>query len=130
MTVAVRAVLLAACAALGCLPAAARALADGAGVFTSPAVYRDEVLGPVAAHGIRQRVTSAWTTEGLLLGFASTGLAVLLAGIAVWAPRRRNETVHAAVTVVRRLHSGRLGDHLAWLALGIAVLCAALAAQT
>ncbi|WP_281157357.1 hypothetical protein, partial [Streptomyces sp. HYC2] len=60
-------------------------------------------------------------------------IAVALAVAAVHrrAPRLSERHPAArAVRALRRLHSGRLGDYLAWLALGIAVLCAALAAQS
>lgn len=34
------------------------------------------------------------------------------------------------MTGLRRLHSGHLGDYVAWLALGVAALCATFGAQT
>ncbi|MFF3619205.1 hypothetical protein [Streptomyces sp. NPDC002467] len=63
----------------------------------------------------------------------STGLALALAIAAVHRGAPRPDGGHPAaraVRVPRRLHSGHLGDYLAWLALGIAVLCTAIATQT
>ncbi|SEG84101.1 multisubunit sodium/proton antiporter, MrpD subunit [Actinacidiphila yanglinensis] len=128
MMIVVPALLIGLCATLGCLPAASRALARGARAFTSAAAYRDAVLG--AASTVTGRPpSSAWTTVGVLLGLASTALAVLLATLAVWAPRPERP-LRTAVAAIRRLHSGHLGDYLAWLAVGVAVLSVVLAAQT
>jgi multicomponent Na+:H+ antiporter subunit D len=76
---------------------------------------------------------AGWTVPGVLLGLLSVGLAVLLALSAVLRrpePRSRPRLAGRAVRGLRRLHSGHLGDYLAWLAVGIAVLCAAVAAQS
>ncbi|WP_435175254.1 complex I subunit 5 family protein [Actinacidiphila sp. bgisy145] len=130
MMTAVPAVLLALCAAVGCVPAVGRAIAGGAGVYTDPAAYRAAVLGgaaPAVAH-----VASAWTGEGLLLGFVSAAGAALLAWLAVRRPVRLpfHRAVRHAVTGLRRLHSGHLGDYVAWLTFGVAALCVLIAAQT
>ncbi|WP_328473600.1 complex I subunit 5 family protein [Streptomyces sp. NBC_00448] len=133
MMVAVPALLLALCALVGCLPAVARSLARGAAVFTDPAVYRAAVLGPAVAHrAVLPHVASAWTAEGLLLGGGSAAAAAAFAVLAVLRPVRLplHRGVRALVTGLRRLHSGHLGDYVAWLALGVAALCAAFGAQT
>ncbi|MDY0811359.1 complex I subunit 5 family protein [Kitasatospora purpeofusca] len=131
MTV-VPAVLLALAAALGCLPAVADALARGAAVFTDPAQYTAAVTGGTMPPAV-DPPPAEWTTSGVLLGLLSTALAVALATAAVHRLTPRLSRHHPAartVRAVRRLHSGHLGDYLAWLALGIALLCAAIAAQT
>ncbi|MFC0602469.1 complex I subunit 5 family protein [Streptomyces palmae] len=128
----VPAVLLALALALGCLPAVAGALARGAAAFTDPASYRAAVITGRSASSGAHEPAAGWTTAGVLLGLLSAGLATALAATAVrygsqpprWHPAAR------AVRTLRRLHSGHLGDYLAWLALGVAVLCAMLAAQT
>ncbi|GAB7184383.1 hypothetical protein ATKI12_4214 [Kitasatospora sp. Ki12] len=130
MTV-VPAALLALAALVGALPDVAAALARGAAVFTDPAGYTAAVLtqpdappGPVPA--------ADWTATGVLLGLLSAGIAVALAGTAVHReiPARRSRHPAArAVRALRRQHSGHLGDYLAWLALGVAVLCVAIAVQ-
>ncbi|SEL27144.1 complex I subunit 5 family protein [Streptacidiphilus jiangxiensis] len=128
----VPALLLVLAAVAGCLPGVAVALAHGAAAFTDPAHYAQAVTtgatGPLAVPA----PATAWTVPGVLLGLLSTGLAVALAAAAVHArvPRlSRSHPAARAVHTLRRLHSGHLGDYLAWLAVGVAALCAALAAQ-
>jgi multicomponent Na+:H+ antiporter subunit D len=67
----------------------------------------------------------------VLLGLVSAGLACLMAMTALErrAPAGRRPLA-GVVGVLRRLHSGHLGDYLAWLTVGVALLCAAVAAQT
>jgi multicomponent Na+:H+ antiporter subunit D len=113
---------------LGCLPALATALAHGAGTFTDPAGYVSAVISRPGTAVPRTAVVG-WTGSGVVLGVLSAGLACLLATTAA---RRRTPTrpTVSAVRALRRLHSGHLGDYLAWLALGVALLCAAIATQT
>ncbi|MEV0533544.1 complex I subunit 5 family protein [Kitasatospora sp. NPDC050463] len=135
----VPALLLALAAAVGCLPAVADTLAHGAVVFTDPAAYAAAVTAGQGASPAVPALAAvpvppaAWTTAGVLLGLLSAALAVALATAAVHRRTPQLPRRHPAargVRALRRLHSGRLGDYLAWLALGVAVLCAAIAAQT
>ncbi|MGW5128407.1 hypothetical protein ACWEQ7_31065 [Streptomyces sp. NPDC004069] len=125
--------LLALAATLGCVPVIAASLAPAAAVFTDRGRYAAAVLTHRASAPAGQVPAAGWTATGVALGLLSTGIAVALAVTAV---RRRAPRLSArhpaarAVRALRRLHSGRLGDYLAWLALGIAVLCAALAVQS
>ncbi|MEE4546894.1 complex I subunit 5 family protein [Streptomyces sp. V4-01] len=131
MMVAVPAALLVGTALLGCVPAVAASLASGARTFTDPAAYRAAVLTPGAARGASGvPVPDVWTATGALLGVLSAALAVLLAVLATRRPPAQHRTLRAAARGLRRLHSGHLGDYLAWLALGVAALCAVIAAQT
>ncbi len=132
MTV-VPAVLLALAALIGCLPAVAAALSRAASVFTDPARYAAAVLtGPGTPSAAASTPAAGWTVAGVLLGLLSTVLAAAPATAAVHhrgpAPSTRHWTVRA-VRTLRRLHSGHLGDYLAWLALGLAALCVALVTQ-
>ncbi|WP_369372532.1 complex I subunit 5 family protein [Streptomyces sp. cg36] len=133
MTV-VPAVLLALAACIGVLPAAATALAKGAAVFTDPARYTATVLAlPQPAGEGNPPPAADWTMPGVLLGLLSTALAVALATAAVHQRTPELSAHHPAaraVRTLRRLHSGHLGDYLAWLTVGVAALCIALAAQT
>ncbi|MFD4610393.1 complex I subunit 5 family protein [Streptomyces sp. NPDC058451] len=129
----VPAVLLALAATLGCVPAIAAALARGAAVFTDPARYATAVLTHQHTAPAGHAPAADWTATSVALGLLSTGIAVALAVTAVHQRTPRLSERHPAtraVRALRRLHSGRLGDYLAWLALGVAVLCAAIAAQS
>jgi multicomponent Na+:H+ antiporter subunit D len=61
-----------------------------------------------------------WTSHGVLLGVASTVLAVALAALAVTRPRWVAAPDWAAP--LRRLQSGHVGDYVAWLLVGATVL--------
>ncbi|HTU84247.1 MAG TPA: proton-conducting transporter membrane subunit [Solirubrobacteraceae bacterium] len=69
-----------------------------------------------------------------LYGAAATGLAIVLAGLELWGERvvpgwrPARAAGAAAIRPVRSLHSGRVGDYTAALALGIGVFGALLAA--
>lgn len=77
-----------------------------------------------------EAVATAWTPAGTALGLASAALACLLAATAVRGPGGAPRRAAAALLLpLRRLHSGLLGDYLAWLAVGMAALLVAVAAQ-
>jgi multicomponent Na+:H+ antiporter subunit D len=112
--------------AVGAVPAAGRAVAAAAAQFTDRAGYVAAALGGTAG-GSRPPVPEAgWTTPGVLLGLLSAGLAVGLAAAALWAPRLPRRVADAGVRAaplvagLRRVHSGRIGDYVAWLFLGVA----------
>ncbi|MFD8704873.1 complex I subunit 5 family protein [Kitasatospora sp. NPDC059648] len=126
----VPAVLLASCLAVGVLPGVGRALAAGAAAFTDRGGYLAQTLGgaPAPAGAAPE---AWWTVSGVLLGLLSALLAVGFATAAVRRDPGRGTGGLFRVTVLplRRLHSGLLGDYIAWLAVGLAALLAALAAQ-
>ncbi|WP_065966316.1 complex I subunit 5 family protein [Streptomyces sparsogenes] len=118
---AVPAALLAGALSVGVLPGVA-ATAERAGrLFTDARGYRAAVLDgrPVAAPAA---VAQHWPTTGILLGLLSTALAAALAALAVWRPARTGAT--ALTAPVRRLQSGHIGDYVAWLVVGMALLTA------
>ncbi|MFF4186705.1 complex I subunit 5 family protein [Streptomyces sp. NPDC001691] len=98
--IAVPAVLLAGALAAGVIPGLAAAVGR---TFDSTA--------PHAPH---------WTLTGVLWGLASAALAAGLAGMAVRGPATREPQAWTAP--LRRLHSGRIGDYVAWLLVGTALL--------
>jgi multicomponent Na+:H+ antiporter subunit D len=61
-----------------------------------------------------------WTASGVLLGLVSTALAVALAGLAVARPGQ--PAVRAWTLPLRRLQSGHIGDYVAWVLAGAALL--------
>ena len=117
---------------VGVLPGAARAFTTGAARFVDRAGYLHAALsGSVAATPPVPRV-SEWTTEALLAAAVSVLLAAAVALVAVAATTDRmpRAALRAAVRLLppvvalRRLHSGHLGDYVAWLATGLMVLAA------
>ncbi|MFG3281414.1 complex I subunit 5 family protein [Streptomyces sp. NPDC048111] len=72
------------------------------------------------AFGAGPRHAPHWTLPGVLLGLASVALGAALAAAAVRGPARREP--QAWTEPVRRLHSGHIGDYVAWLLVGTALL--------
>ncbi len=136
--VVVPAVLLLGCLAVGLVPALGRSLAQAATLFTDRAGYVAEVLESGAGPLRLPAPPAEWTVPGVLLGLLSAALAAAMAASAVLAPGRRAADPrsvvalvgHRVVGPVRRLHSGLLGDYVTWLAVGIAALIVAVAAQS
>ncbi|WP_031027564.1 complex I subunit 5 family protein [Streptomyces sp. NRRL WC-3725] len=100
----VPAVLLAAALAVGVAP--------GFGALVARSVNE---AGSGGAHA-----SAHWTLPGVLLGVASTALALALAGLAVSRPSWVAAPDWAAP--LRRLQSGHVGDYVAWLLVGATVL--------
>ncbi|GHD98491.1 hypothetical protein GCM10010339_05880 [Streptomyces alanosinicus] len=130
---AVPTVLLAAALAVGLLPGLGVALAHAARQFTDRTTDTAAALHGHAVAPSAPVPDVGWSAEGVLLALASTALAVLLAMTAVWGPTLRSPALGRAAAVcegvgrrvivpLRRLHSGHLGDYVAWLAVGMAVL--------
>ena len=116
--VAATVLLLATGLAVGVIPLLANGIGHAAAVFADPAGYRADVLGgPVGAVA---SVHAGWSGNGVLLGVLST---VAAAGIAVVPLYRTAAGVaHGPLQVLHRLHSGHVGDYVAALILGTALL--------
>ncbi|MFF3157414.1 complex I subunit 5 family protein [Streptomyces sp. NPDC057910] len=82
------------------------------------------VPGPARAVGLgfgaQAQQVPHWTLTGLLLGVASAALGAGLAGAAIRSPS--GQKPHAWMQPLRRLHSGHIGDYVAWLLVGTALL--------
>ncbi|GAA4216820.1 complex I subunit 5 family protein [Actinocatenispora rupis] len=114
--------LLAGSLAVGVVPGFAAAVGRAAAFTVDGTGYRAQVLHHAAAR-LPTTLPAYWTWSGVLLGLLSTALAVLVAAVAVAAPaalRRPARTVRPAVDVLHRLHSGHVGDYVAWLFAGLA----------
>jgi multicomponent Na+:H+ antiporter subunit D len=112
---------------LGCWPAVGDAVARAAAQFTDHAGYLAAVFG----HGAPPAPPvpeAGWTVSGVLLGLLSTALAAGLAAVLLWPPWRAGagRLGRPPVAVLHRLHSGHLGDYVAWLVLGTAAVAALL----
>ncbi|OLZ74803.1 NADH dehydrogenase [Streptomyces sp. IMTB 2501] len=132
---AVPAVLLCASLGVGLLPAVGGALGRAARQFTDRTAYTAAVYGHSVAPSSPVPDTG-WSAEGVLLSLASTALATLLAAAAVWGAKWRGAARvgsvgravgRGVVLPLRRLHSGHLGDYVAWLAVGVAVFLVVMA---
>jgi multicomponent Na+:H+ antiporter subunit D len=131
------AVLLAAGLALGAVPAMGGAAGRAAAAFTDPAAYAARVLGRAAVPGPTggpgPLPATGFTLEGVLLGCLATLLAVGVAAAGLWpralGPGRPRQATRAVVRTagpligaVRQVHSGHVGDYVAWLVGGVAAL--------
>ncbi|WP_104820049.1 proton-conducting transporter membrane subunit [Kitasatospora sp. MMS16-BH015] len=132
--VAVPAALLLAGLATGLLPPLSRALATAAAAFTDRSAYLAATLTTASPPPGTPPPSAWWTASGLALGLLSAALATALALAAVRRaprrdPRRSPSRLHRALLhPLRRLHSGLIGDYVAWLTVGLAALLLALAA--
>jgi multicomponent Na+:H+ antiporter subunit D len=130
---AVPAVLLCGCLAVGLLPSLGASLAEAARLFTDRPGYVGAVYGhAVAAPG--EVPDTQWTAEGVALGVLSTVLATGVAAAAVWGAglpgsRAAGALGKRVVLPLRRLHSGHIGDYAVWLAVGVALLMVVFAVQ-
>ncbi|GAA5612631.1 Na(+)/H(+) antiporter subunit D1 [Streptomyces platensis] len=116
---AVPAVLLAAALAVGLVPGLRTGTGQAADAFTDQSGYLAAVL-----HGRATEPAATppphWSTAGVLWDLLATALAV---GLALLAVRRPLGAEPARwTTPLRRLHSGHVGDYVAWFLAGITLL--------
>ena len=131
--------LLAATLALGVVPGVHGAFERAAAFFTDSAGYRRAALLPGGPAPVPPGDWSAignWKASGLLLGLLSATGAVAVAAVGIWAgslaralsgrPGRAAHQLGGGARRVlrglRALHSGHIGDYVAWLIVGVAVL--------
>ncbi|WP_225847177.1 complex I subunit 5 family protein [Streptomyces sp. HPF1205] len=124
---------------VGTVPGVGEAVARASLAFDDRTGYVADVLGLPAPALARPVPEAGWTPAGVLLGLLSAALAAAAAAAAVWLPGRLPAAARvrrAAATgdrrlvlPLRRLHSGLLGDYVAWLTVGLAVLLISLGAQ-
>jgi multicomponent Na+:H+ antiporter subunit D len=126
-------VLLVAGLAGGTVPEVARACAAAAGMFLDRAAYIGQTLrtGP-PSDGAAVTTAVGWSATGMELGLVSAVLAVALALAMLHHDRLPARVAssfqsllapaHAMVKVLRGLHSGHVGDYVAWQFVGVAVV--------
>lgn len=116
--------LLAGCLLVGVLPALHHGVAEAAAAFVDPHAYAAATLGGPVATAAAPPVET-FTGAGLASGFESAALALALAASALW--RERIPELARAVgrplltplRVLRSLHTGHIGDYVAWLLVGV-----------
>jgi multicomponent Na+:H+ antiporter subunit D len=122
---------------VGVLPALHRAIGGAATTFVDGTGYVAAALPLPHSAVTGGQVPTGWTGEGILLGLVSTAVAVLGAAQALSGEGRRGwyrrvpppleparKPAVAALAGLRALHSGHIGDYVAWLVLGVVALTA------
>ncbi len=119
--------LLAVALALGLVPDIGRRAASAAAGFSDRTAYVATVL-----HGLHPPVAhlsvTPTTAANVLVDVGEAAATVLLAAVALSTHRWATTVRHVAAKAVeplRRLHSGHVGDQVAWLITGLAVLAGA-----
>lgn len=121
---AVPAALLAGAFAVGVVPELAAGVGRAGRLFASHDAYRAAVLGSgsgASVVGGQPFAVPHWTLPGVLLGLLSTalGLAAALFGVRRPYPGVSGKGV---LSPLRRLQSGHVGDYVAWMVAGLALL--------
>ena len=122
------AVLLALAAAVALIPGAIPAIAQGAAQFTDHAAYQAWILRSLPVHW-PTAASSHVSTEDVLYGIISTAGALAAAAIGLFGrplrealPRRLGVPAVSVIHGLRRLHSGHIGDYIAWWTAGVSLL--------
>ena len=128
LMLAVPAVLLLGAIIFGLIPGFVPAVEAAAAGFTDHAAYATWVLRGGAAHFART-ATSHVETFDYLYGAAGTVGALAIAALTLfgaplrrWLPSGLEGPPRAALTALRELHSGHIGDYIAWWTAATAVL--------
>ena len=122
-------ILIAAGLALGLLPQARAAFETAGQPFNDRAGYLAQALGQVAAV-TRPVPAGGWTASGVAFGLLSVALAIMVAGLGLHsgrlppAVRSALSPARPVLTGLHRLHSGHIGDYVAWLFAGITAVAA------
>ncbi|HET8598964.1 MAG TPA: complex I subunit 5 family protein [Segeticoccus sp.] len=121
-------VLLAGGLAVGVIPDLGPRVGAAAEAFVDRAGYVKAVMAGQPGHLSPPVASVSWTTLGVVLGLVSTAAAIAFAVVALYAPRLA-EPLKAigrgaapVLHVLRELHSGHVGDYIAWLFVGVAAL--------
>jgi multicomponent Na+:H+ antiporter subunit D len=108
---------------VGTLPAVRRFAVAGAQRLVDGEGYARQLLAGRPPAGVHPDPAATWTTTGLVLSAVSVLLALLVGAWGVWRPRAlRIPRGHAVMRRLHRIHSGHIGDYVAWLLVGLASL--------
>lgn len=112
--------------ALGVLPSIGDAAEEAAARFMDRNGYVFAVLEGPHPYVSHAASSAAWEPTSIALGLLTTAIAVVIAAAALhgWRLpselRRPSLAARPAVRILRRLHSGRVGDYVVWLLVGLA----------
>ncbi|MHB1594860.1 MAG: complex I subunit 5 family protein [Streptosporangiaceae bacterium] len=121
-------ILLAGSLAAGLIPGSGQAFADAAQRFTDPGGYIGQALFHASAGTVHRDPASAWTGQGIGLDLAGVALAFGFAFLGLYrqrlpaALRRAAGPSRPVLSALHQVHSGHVGDYVAWLFTGIASL--------
>lgn len=109
--------------AVGLVPALQDWAAHAGAVLIDRSGFAGQVLDGVAPPRLAVEHLEGWTLSKVLLGLIAPALAVAFAAVTVRGFGTAMESRLAApLRVIRGLHSGHVGDYIAWQILGAAVL--------
>lgn len=123
-------VLLVGCLLTGIVPGVVRSLGQGAAQFLDHQGYIAQALHGASPAPADVPDHISWTGTGIALSILSTVLAFAVAVAGIYAATYREQVeralrpLAAAFGVLRRLHSGHVGDYVAWLFIGMTALAA------
>jgi multicomponent Na+:H+ antiporter subunit D len=114
---------------IGVLPGAHTAAERAAASFTDAAGYAHEALTGTPAPLPPLAAVSNWNLSGVVFGLVSAGLAVALAATALYADRLPTARLgrragRSVLRSLRKVHSGHIGDYVAWMMTGMVTLAA------
>jgi multicomponent Na+:H+ antiporter subunit D len=115
--------------AIGLIPGAHSAANRAAASFIDSTGYARQALGHTTAT-LSAPTDANWTGLGLGLGFVSAALACVLAATALYGPTLVKRfipplrAVYRPLEGLQRLHSGHVGDYVAWMMVGLTALAA------
>jgi len=112
--------------AVGVVPALATHVAEAGARFLDGADYIRQALTSASASPLEPESVTSWTEEGLLLSALSVLLAAIVAVASTHARQvtRGREIAPSFVRGIRAVHSGHVGDYVAWLLVGVAGIAA------
>ncbi|MGA8112216.1 MAG: hypothetical protein WCA46_00985 [Actinocatenispora sp.] len=120
--------------AVGVVPAFAAATGRAAGTFVDGAGYLAQALHGATGGSGADLPEVVWTRAGVLLGLLSFGGAVLVSVLALVdlpdVVGRQLRRLRAPLHLLHRLHSGHVGDYIAWLMFGLMTLGVLIAVPT
>jgi multicomponent Na+:H+ antiporter subunit D len=110
---------------VGLVPGLGQAVAHAAERVIDGTGYAGQVLAGQPPSPLLPEPSAVWTTTGVVLGLVSTVLAVAVAAAGLWGRRLGWLRLGSpAMRRLQRLHTGHIGDYVAWMFVGMAVLVA------
>jgi multicomponent Na+:H+ antiporter subunit D len=112
--------------AVGVVPHTGEAVTQAAARLVDGAGYADQALSAAPPSQLHPHPTATWSPLGVGVGVLSALLALGFAAWGLWPDRLRPvlRPLEAAMSRVRSMHTGHVGDYVAWLFAGVAALAA------